>query len=74
MTIVRFAIPLGIVALGVLWRLNRQWRRTIGREPADRYGGTGDLEELVGNAGGCLLLLVAALVVVVVVAVIGSLP
>lgn len=70
----KLVLPLALVALGMLWRLNRQWRRTIGREPAAPLGVTGDLEEMLGNAGGCLLMAVAVIVVVVAMAVIGGLP
>lgn len=52
---------LGAVALAGLYLLNRAWRRTV-RGPIDDAA-TGDLEELVGNAGACLTYLLAAAVV-----------
>lgn len=43
---------------------DRLWRRAMRPGPLDERS-TGDLEELVGNAGGCVSLLLAAVVAAV---------
>lgn len=55
-------IKAGIIlvsAAAAAWWLNRAWRRLIGRAPVDPEA-PGDLEELVGNAGGLFIYIVAA--------------
>ena len=55
---VAVVIVIGIISYLVL---NRRWRHTISQTPVDEAS-PGDLEELVGNAGGLaiFLLLIAA--------------
>lgn len=60
-------MKVGVVIVGgivVYVALNRMWRRTIGRTPVDEAA-PGDLEELVGNAGGIAILLLVIIVTLV---------
>jgi hypothetical protein len=61
-------IGLAVAALYAL--LNRMWKRTVGATPVDPDA-TGDLEELVGNAGGIIVGLLAIIAAVVALAVFG---
>lgn len=52
-----------VVVLLAVAAVNRMWRRTVTVAPDE--ASTGDLEELVGNLGGCALWLAAAAAVAV---------
>lgn len=47
-----------VVGVAVYVGLNRAWQHTIQQTPVDPAS-PGDLEELVGNAGGIVVLLLA---------------
>lgn len=51
-------LGIAVVVVALVVAADRLWRRVMRPGPLDERS-TGDLEELVGNAGGCVSLLLA---------------